>query len=158
MTFIQKKRLNSTFIFEIIDRKLKVTSKNFFSTNSYEISLNELSSNKVEQSNFSIKWLIMAIITLGITILLFIGGILVNDSYGSTPLITASIFSSILVIYTLRRLNRETFSYVHLCRKDNGVPVITFYNNNPTKEDLDSFINSVIDLVENNDRTGFATN
>ena len=157
MTLTQKKFLRPTFIFKIIDRKLKITSKTPFSKNSYEVNFSELSTSKVENSNFSIKWVIISLIPLVLTAFMIIVGIDEIIREGTYFAIFCAIFPLLFLIYTYQQFRLNTFSYVHLCREDNGAAVVTFYSDNPTEEGLDVFIKEIISLIEGKDRSGFSS-
>jgi hypothetical protein len=151
MTLTQKKALSPTFIFTVNGKKLKITRKGLTSRRSYEISLGDLDPHRLEESNFSIPWLVATIIFSSATVLMWFWALTlsVNDE----EVVMLWIFSFlplVLTLFSVYRFRSYTYNLLHLCRSSDGAPIVTFYNHQPDNIEMLEFIDSLYSQSETN--------
>ena len=155
MTFTQKKRFCSTLIFTLNEEKLKVTRKGLTSRNSYEVSINDLDPNKLEESNFSVPWLIATILFSGITIMMWFGAITLEVKTEDTAMLWIfSFMPLVLALFSVYRFKNHTYSFLHLCRLNDGAVLVSFYNHSSDDRNMLDFIDNLYDPPKRS-HTGF---
>ncbi|WP_309385033.1 hypothetical protein [Cerasicoccus frondis] len=155
-TLSQPRRFKPSYIFEHDGKVLKVISKRFFSTNSFEIKIKELSSNRIENSSFAIGYLLAGILSL-LILAACIAGILnggpADDD--AAPLFVMTIFPLVIAIMCFVSFWKKTYSYVMLYREDNGVVAVSFYPDTPSREIVDEYIDELKSIIDGEKGIGF---
>lgn len=148
MKLEQRKFLRPNFTFEHDGKVLKVSVKKFFAHSSFEIKIKELSSNKLETSNFAIGSLLTGLLFLTGFVAVIVGGLRSTLEDDRIAMFFMSIFPLAIAICLLVNFWKKTYNFVHLTFADNGIPAVSFYKGIPTDEAVDQYIDELKGIID----------